>query len=190
MANFKAFTLKNENGLLSVLKTPCGACKAFNPLQGGQHPEIKQFIGLWDTGASGTVITKRVVDELDLKPIGQAKVFHANGESIVNVYAINLFLPNQVAFQFIKVTEGVLNGFDLLIGMDIITNGDFSITNVGGKTTFSFRVPSVKEVDFVKEINLQPSKPIISNKPITSKVGRNDLCPCGSWKKYKQCHGK
>ena len=21
-------------------------------------------------------------------------------------------------------------------------------------------------------------------------VGRNDLCPCGSWKKYKQCHGK
>jgi preprotein translocase subunit SecA len=24
----------------------------------------------------------------------------------------------------------------------------------------------------------------------TSKVGRNDLCPCGSSKKYKKCHGK
>ncbi|MHB1666292.1 SEC-C metal-binding domain-containing protein [Thiomonas sp.] len=22
------------------------------------------------------------------------------------------------------------------------------------------------------------------------KVGRNDLCPCGSGKKYKHCHGK
>ena len=22
------------------------------------------------------------------------------------------------------------------------------------------------------------------------KVGRNDLCPCGSGKKFKQCHGK
>ena len=22
------------------------------------------------------------------------------------------------------------------------------------------------------------------------KVGRNDQCPCGSGKKYKQCHGK
>ena len=22
------------------------------------------------------------------------------------------------------------------------------------------------------------------------KVGRNDLCPCGSGKKYKQCHGE
>ncbi|HVG04355.1 MAG TPA: SEC-C metal-binding domain-containing protein [Burkholderiaceae bacterium] len=22
------------------------------------------------------------------------------------------------------------------------------------------------------------------------KIGRNDPCPCGSGKKYKQCHGK
>ncbi len=25
---------------------------------------------------------------------------------------------------------------------------------------------------------------------VTDKVGRNDLCPCGSGKKYKKCHGK
>ena len=24
----------------------------------------------------------------------------------------------------------------------------------------------------------------------TQKVGRNDPCPCGSGKKFKQCHGK
>jgi preprotein translocase subunit SecA len=24
----------------------------------------------------------------------------------------------------------------------------------------------------------------------TPKVGRNELCPCGSGKKYKNCHGK
>lgn len=185
MSNFKAFTLKSDNGLLRVLNTPCGVCKAFNPLQGGQHPEVSQFVGLWDTGASGTVISKAVVDKLDLKPIGKSKVFHANGESIVNVYAINLFLPNQVGFQFVKVTEGVFSGFDLLIGMDIITTGDFSITNVGGKTTFSFRVPSVKEVDFVSE-----GKPVAPSVSPYGKVGRNDNCPCGSGKKFKQCHGK
>jgi len=31
------------------------------------------------------------------------------------------------------------------------------------------------------------------HKPFTRaghKVGRNDPCPCGSGKKYKQCHGK
>jgi predicted aspartyl protease len=181
--NFKAFTLKSE-GRLRDLKTHCGVCKAFNPLERGQHPEVIQFEGLWDTGASGSVISKNVVDKLELKPIGKSKVFHANGESIVNVYAINLFLPNQVGFQFVKVTEGVLNGFDLLIGMDIITMGDFSITNVGGKTTFSFRVPSVKEVDFVTEaVRSNPVKTLPA-------VGRNQQCPCGSGKKYKHCHGK
>ena len=27
------------------------------------------------------------------------------------------------------------------------------------------------------------------NEPITKKIGRNDPCPCGSGKKFKQCHG-
>jgi preprotein translocase subunit SecA len=32
---------------------------------------------------------------------------------------------------------------------------------------------------------------LTKRKPKTSqKVGRNDLCPCGSGKKYKQCHGR
>lgn len=38
-----------------------------------------------------------------------------------------------------------------------------------------------------------PADPQQSNQPITRdmpKVGRNDPCPCGSGKKYKQCHGK
>ena len=31
------------------------------------------------------------------------------------------------------------------------------------------------------------TQPIVRNQP---KIGRNDPCPCGSGKKYKQCHGK
>ena len=32
----------------------------------------------------------------------------------------------------------------------------------------------------------------VSKKPVSraDKIGRNDPCPCGSGKKYKQCHGK
>ena len=33
----------------------------------------------------------------------------------------------------------------------------------------------------------QPSQPIVNQGP---KIGRNDPCPCGSGKKYKNCHGK
>jgi preprotein translocase subunit SecA len=37
--------------------------------------------------------------------------------------------------------------------------------------------------------NPEPAKsqPIVNTMP---KVGRNDPCPCGSGKKYKQCHGR
>ena len=30
-------------------------------------------------------------------------------------------------------------------------------------------------------------KPLLDGR---KKIGRNELCPCGSGKKYKQCHGK
>ena len=44
-------------------------------------------------------------------------------------------------------------GCDVLIGMDLIGQGDFAITNFEGNTTLSFGMPSCIEIDFVKEIN-------------------------------------
>jgi hypothetical protein len=35
--------------------------------------------------------------------------------------------------------------------MDIIAMGDFAVTNFNDKTTFSFRVPAAKEIDFIPE---------------------------------------
>lgn len=40
----------------------------------------------------------------------------------------------------------------MLIGMDVICQGDFAITNVGGVTTFSFCVPSMETIDYVQRI--------------------------------------
>ena len=37
--------------------------------------------------------------------------------------------------------------------------------------------------------NKEESENNILNEPITKKIGRNEPCPCGSGKKYKQCHG-
>ena len=66
--------------------------------------------------------------------------------------------------------------------MDVITNGNFSVTNFGGKTVVTFRMPSIKVVDYVQEANDTKAK-------IFAKVQRNDRCPCGSGKKFKDCHG-
>ncbi|MGZ3905075.1 MAG: SEC-C metal-binding domain-containing protein, partial [Bacteroidia bacterium] len=35
----------------------------------------------------------------------------------------------------------------------------------------------------------QPQKPKIQPIRVEQKIGRNDPCPCGSGKKYKNCHG-
>ena len=51
----------------------------------------------------------------------------------------------------VPVTEGKLNGFDMLIGMDIINLGDFSITHKDNGTTFSFQIPATHNFDFVEE---------------------------------------
>ena len=89
----------------------------------------------------------------------------------------------------VQVSEAVLNGFDVLIGMDIITLGDFSITNVNGKTVFSFRIPSTETVDYVQQ---EKQKVKAAHTPyVAPKIPkRNDPCPCGSGKKFKNCHGK
>ena len=36
------------------------------------------------------------------------------------------------------------------------------------------------------------SKQEVKQQPVVAekRIGRNDTCPCGSGKKYKQCHGK
>jgi predicted aspartyl protease len=145
----------------------------------------KKYLAIWDTGATASLITKKVVEEFGLKPIGVTKVNHAGGESTTNIYLIDIWLPNKVVMKQVHVTEGILNGnFEILIGMDIICKGDFAVTNKDGKTCFSYRFPSVECIDFVKNP--------IKEKPVEKevKVGRNDKCPCGSGKKYKKCHGR
>ena len=37
------------------------------------------------------------------------------------------------------------------------------------------------------EETAEPAQPFVRE---DKKVGRNEACPCGSGKKYKQCHGK
>ncbi|MGE3164156.1 MAG: preprotein translocase subunit SecA [Planctomycetota bacterium] len=36
----------------------------------------------------------------------------------------------------------------------------------------------------------QPNKPVEPIRNSEERIGRNDLCPCGSGKKYKKCHGR
>lgn len=151
--------------------------------EGDERPTAHRiYKALWDTGATNSVISDRVVAECGLIPTGFAQINTAGGLRESPTYFVSVWLPNHTVFNSVKAVQGILNaGFDLLIGMDIIGMGDLSITNFEGQTAFSFRMPSLERVDYTR-----PDQMI----RVTPKQGRNELCHCNSGRKYKDCHGR
>lgn len=139
-----------------------------------KRPKLHPFEGLWDTGATDTVISQKVVSVCDLKPVSRRKMQTPNGVKETYTYLIDVMLPNNVMIPGILALEGDMGEIDMLIGMDVINLGDFAVTNFEKQTTFSFRIPSKQRIDFVA----------------AGKVPQYEACPCGSGKKHKKCCGK
>lgn len=154
--NQNALTIKNT-GLANVLSSEVNITP---PYIGQPVPNLPNVVvkGIWDTGATNSVINSNVAKSLGLQPIGLAKVHTASHTVNANVYLVNVILPSNVAIQGLRVTEGQITNFDMLIGMDIINHGDFSVTNHKGKTVMTFRTPSCHEVDYVRDINVKAEK--------------------------------
>lgn len=156
-----------------------------------KHMTVK---GLWDTGATNTAISRRVVEELGLKPRGKCWVSTASGIEEKPAYYIAILLDEgKMSFgtQF-RVTEAHLNEkgsdrpVDVLIGMDVISQGDFAVTTHLGVTKVSFRVPSCGHVEFA----VPRSGPAEIRPAEMPPPGVNSLCPCKSGKPYGECHGR
>lgn len=107
---------------------------------------------LWDTGAIASVLSESYARQLKLEPITQCMTYHVQGQSLANVYLIDLLLPNKILVHNVRVTEGKLNGFGMLLGMDIMNLGDLALTHRNGKTVFTFQIPPTHEYDFEKQI--------------------------------------
>ncbi|MEM9424515.1 MAG: hypothetical protein AAF975_07000 [Spirochaetota bacterium] len=100
-------------------------------------------------------ISFKTLKELELtgKEIDRIPVRGVNSESEQGVYIISEFiLPNLVMVTNINVICGDIGeSGDILIGMDIITLGDFTITNDKSETQFTFSIPPhYNKIDFVK----------------------------------------
>ena len=115
-----------------------------------------EAIALWDTGATGTCISKDVVNKLCLTSLGKQNMQTPSGTSTVDTYLINIILPNDVEIPDVRVCDSEIGsqGIDILIGMDIISQGDFAVSNYRGKTVFTFRIPSKQLTDYVEQINI------------------------------------
>lgn len=156
---FQAFTIR-YHGKTNQLVSDVGVSLPFEPPQiPNPLPPAENFRAIWDTGATNSCITSNVVNALGLKPIGKITSHTANGPRECDQYLVNVYLPNKVGITMVRVTEctSLVGGADILIGMDIIGSGDFSVTHTDGKTTMSYILPSMKTIDYVAEANVANS---------------------------------
>jgi predicted aspartyl protease len=101
---------------------------------------------VWDTGATKTFINRQLSTKLNLIPIESQLVVGANGTQMAGLVDLAVKLPNGL---FIPDKRAFIcdlpDSINILIGMDIIQLGDFHISNAGGKTLFSFVIPSLPD---------------------------------------------
>ena len=99
---------------------------------------------LWDTGASCSLISERIAKLLNLEPIGKTGVTGYNSNiDVKDTYLIHAGLPTGDIVTNIMAMACESDEYDAIFGMDIISLGDFAITNQNGQTTFSFRIPDL-----------------------------------------------
>ena len=126
----------------------------------GEVAKVDSCLAIWDTGATGSAITPLTAKKLGLAPVGLKMVSGLGGTIQKNTYIVDIRLPNDIVIPDLSVTEidnpvddkgNPIDAFGLLIGMDIITRGDMTITNFEGKTVMTFRIPSLVCTDYVQE---------------------------------------
>ncbi|MEN1995349.1 retroviral-like aspartic protease family protein [Stenotrophomonas bentonitica] len=150
-----------------VIDSECQVSAAFDPGNGDPNQPFTLFNAIWDTGATGSVITQHAAAAMGISPSGMTVVHGVNGQHNSPTYLVNIMLPGGVMFSGLQVTEGVLGGhYNVLIGMDIIGAGDFAVSFCGGKTVMSFRVPPGDiATDYVQQHNDSVRRSLIKERP-------------------------
>jgi len=115
-----------------------------------QNENPFEFIAVWDTGATNSVITADIAKRLNLCSEGSTVINGVTGSQVVDSYLVTFTLPNGFSKDIFATSCTEAIGCDVLIGMDIISLVDFAITSGTGGTTFSFKTPHGKEIDFVE----------------------------------------
>ena len=103
--------------------------------------EVVKCKALWDTGAVYSVISRQFAKKLGLTSFDSGRAYTAQGSYDTSVYLLDILLPNKMIVQDLRVSDGEFQDFDFLLGMDVISLGDFTVTNKDA-TRFAFRIPS------------------------------------------------
>jgi hypothetical protein len=105
---------------------------------------------MWDTGSTGCCISQNLAESLGLTSIASLDLVSAHGSKPSDAYILDILMPDGILVKNILAAEIIPSGsFDMIIGMNIISLGDFAISNDNGKTVMSFRLPAANiPIDF------------------------------------------
>jgi hypothetical protein len=100
---------------------------------------------LWDTGATLSFIKPKVRDQLRLRMFRTGtpvSIIGVGGLVEADFTFVSLIFANSIALEYCTAYVVDFPGnFDMVIGLDIINMGDFSVCNADNKTSFSFIIP-------------------------------------------------
>lgn len=150
----------------------------------GRYKSSPTYKMLIDTGATGTCIKEDILQDMQISPIGQTNMLTAGKTIVANLYDVIIEVPIDTLLKAqgkrVRQRESLLRPVkalglteenekmqvDGLLGIDVLR---YLVWHYNGfdELSISFREES----------------------PIGSNISRNAICPCGSGKKYKKCHG-
>ncbi|MBQ5328326.1 MAG: hypothetical protein J6J15_03985 [Oscillospiraceae bacterium] len=102
---------------------------------------------LWDTGSTESLISEKIVKMIE--PILKSKAKYVTRDVVIEceTYAVSLSLSDEITFRDVLMKKADLSdkNVDIIIGMDIISRGDFEIRNYNNLVEFAFRIPPKNE---------------------------------------------
>jgi len=104
---------------------------------------------LWDTGATLTFIKPELRDKFKLSMVrteSSAIIAGVGGQAKADFTYATISISQNFTIEYcpVFIVDFPVN-VDMIIGMDIINMGDFSVCNTGAKTSFSFIIPPLPD---------------------------------------------
>jgi len=138
MIKYYAYDLEYSH-IMKEIKAPVSICS-----RNSNEEKCIKIDALWDTGATHSVLSPKIAKDLVLSPVDNLYVSGINNDISSDVVIVTIILPNGMTLSDRRFYVCNIPGVEVIIGMDIISMGDFNISNANGKTLFSFVIPPYK----------------------------------------------
>ena len=168
-----------------IIERECGI-----NLPHSSNPEMP-MVALWDTGAMCTCVSQTLAAKLGLVKVYEKELTVADNKSIMaDVFCAKIRMGH-IEFANMFVYGLPMDGKkeNVIIGMDVISQGDLTITNYQDQSLLTFRAPSIERIDYVADIDMYNKCVSKHNVNVRHHI-KADTCACGSGKIYKNCHGQ